>query len=420
VKREGINISDLSSENQIEYIQQKDEFDYLKCLIDSIDNGKCVGILLHGPPGTGKTLLAISLARCYNSSYYVIDGSPDLDRRDIEGNWELLKGNTKFNYGPLTMAIKDANESGISFIIINEINAIRENEQISLNSLLSESEISLISKGFEKHKVNPKSKLIILGTMNKGVSGINKLQEAFEDRFIICPEINYPLKNKEIEIVSKITGCNGKIAEIVVDTARQIRKQAIQDFSLTKIFSTRLIVNFCMLISKMPSIFLKNNIESVIINKLGTTPEEKKSIAMILDGKMFESKIREELCEKQQPIELIAQNNIEIVNENTNKIISETKECFQDYIEKYGIKNTFRYNGLIMWKVLHWMWMHKRETLQQYIKLTEVFNLPDQYNKETGKEYIYNRKITLSYIRWIYQNNLEFLTKIIKEIFPIV
>jgi len=417
---EGENISNLSSENQIEYIQQKDEFDYLKCLIDSVDNGKCVGILLHGPPGTGKTLLAISLAKCYDASYYIIDGSPDLDRRDIEGNWELLKGDTKFNYGPLTMAIKDANENGISFIIINEINAIRENEQISLNSLLSESHINLISKGFEKHEINPESKLIILGTMNKGVTGINKLQEAFEDRFIICPEINYPSKNKEIEIVSKISGCNGKVAEIVVDTARQIRKQAIQDFSLTKIFSTRLIVNFCMLISKMPPSFLKNNIENVIINKLGNTPEEKKSIAMILDGKMFESKIREELQEKKQKNKLILEENLEITDENTNKIILQTKKCFKDYIDKYGIKNTFRYNGFVMWKVLHWMWLQNRKIFQQYIKLTEMFNLPHQYKKETGKTHIYNEDITLSYIRWIYQNNLEFLTKIIKEIFPIM
>lgn len=376
--------------------------------------------MLHGPPGTGKTLLAISLAKSYNASYYIIDGSPDLDRRDIEGNWELLRGDTKFNYGPLTMAIKEANESGISFIIINEINAIRENEQISLNSLLSESHINLISKGFEKHEISPKSKLVILGTMNKGVTGINKLQEAFEDRFIICPEINYPLKHKEIEIVSKISGCKGKIAEIVVDTARQIRKQAIQDFSLTKIFSTRLIVNFCMLISKMPPTFLKNNIENVIINKLGNTPEEKKSIAMILDGKMFESKIREELQENKHPVELIWETNIDTSNEKTNNIIIETRKCFQDYVEKYGIKNTFRYNGLVMWKVLHWMWMQNRKIFQQYIKLTDVFNLPDRYNKETGKSYIYNENITLSYIRWIYQNNLDFLTKIIKQIFPIV
>ncbi len=73
--------------------------------------------------------------------------------------------------------------------------------------------------------------------MNKGVIGINKLQEAFEDRFIITPEISYPLKSKEIDIASQISGCKKKIAEIVVDAARQIRKQAIQDYSITKIFS---------------------------------------------------------------------------------------------------------------------------------------------------------------------------------------
>ena len=168
------------------------------------------GVLLHGPPGTGKTLLAISLANIFNASYYIIDGSPDLDRRDIEGNWELIKGATKFNYGPLTLAIKDANQYGIAFVIINEINAIRENEQISLNSLLSEYHINLISKGFEKHELNSKSKLIIIGTMNKGVAGINKLQEAFEDRFIISPEINYSLKNKEIEIAVQMSGCKKK------------------------------------------------------------------------------------------------------------------------------------------------------------------------------------------------------------------
>lgn len=387
-------------------------------MINSINKGKCIGILLHGPPGTGKTLLAVSLAKFYHASYYIIDGSPDLDRRDIEGNWELLKGDTKFNYGPLTLAIKDANENGISFIIINEINAIRENEQISLNSLLSENHINLISKGFEKHELSSESKLIIMGTMNKEVAGINKLQEAFEDRFIICPEINYPLKNKEIEIVSKISGCKSKIAEVVVDTARQIRKQAIQDFSITKIFSTRLIVNFCMLISKMPSVFLKNNIENVIINKLGTTPEEKKSIAMILDGKMLESKIREEL-EESKPVELIKESIFEIKDETVNQIISLTKVCFKDYIDKYGIKNTFKFNGLIMWKVIHWMWMHNRKTFQQYIQLTEMFNLPYRYKEETGKSHLYNGGITLSYIKWIYQKNSEILNKIIKEIFPV-
>jgi len=38
--------------NNIRYIQQKDEFDYLKNFIKSIEKGTCMGILLHGPPGT--------------------------------------------------------------------------------------------------------------------------------------------------------------------------------------------------------------------------------------------------------------------------------------------------------------------------------------------------------------------------------
>ena len=225
---EGKTIIISQNHNDIRYIQQRDEFDYLKNLIKSVEKGTCMGILLHGPPGTGKTLLAITLANSFSAHYYIIDGSPDLDRRDIEGCWEIFNGETRFTYGPLTKSIEDANKNGISFIIINEVNAIRESEQISLNSLLSENHVNLISKGFEKYELNSKSKLVVIGTLNKGVIGINKLQEAFEDRFIVSPEIDYPIKQKEIEIATNISGCDRKLAEIVVDAARQIRKQAIK------------------------------------------------------------------------------------------------------------------------------------------------------------------------------------------------
>jgi len=414
---ERILISDSKTKNKLRYIQQKDEFDYIVSLLETIEKGRCVGILLHGPPGTGKTLLAISLANAFKATYYIIDGSPDLDRRDIEGNWELIKGETKFNYGPLTLAIKDANKKGISFVIINEVNAIRENEQISLNSLLSENHINLISKSFEKHELKPDSKLIIIGTMNKGVAGINKLQEAFEDRFMISPEINYPLKKKEIEIIVKISGCDEKIAGIVVDAARQIRKQAIQDFSITKIFSTRLAVNFCTLISSMSPIYIKHNIENVIINKLGNNPEEKKSIAMILDGKMFEQKLREELLKLKKLTIIWDDKNTE---SSLEQITSKAKACFDKYLETWGKDNMLRKNGTVMWKPIQWMWNKHRSILQNYLKLTELLSLPAKYNKTTGKEHTYQEGLTLAYIRWLYQQNIENLTKLMIEVFPVI
>ena len=51
--------------NKISYIQQNDEFDYLRDLIKSRDKGNFLGILLHGPPGTEKTLLGITLANAF-------------------------------------------------------------------------------------------------------------------------------------------------------------------------------------------------------------------------------------------------------------------------------------------------------------------------------------------------------------------
>ncbi|MBD3197083.1 MAG: AAA domain-containing protein [Candidatus Lokiarchaeota archaeon] len=399
------------------YIQQKDEFDYLSNLISNSSRGLCTGILFFGPPGTGKTLLAITLAKYFKSEYYIIDGSPDLDRRDLEGYWELKQGGTKFNFGPLTQAISTANEEGICFIILNEINAIRESEQISLNSLLSENHINLISKGFERYELKEESKLIVIGTMNKGVVGINKLQEAFEDRFIVCSEINYPEKKKEIEITKSITGCNHKIAEIVVDAARQIRKQAIEDFSLTKIFSTRLIINFCLVISRMPVQYLKHNIQNMIINKLADTQEEKKSVVMILDGKMFETKLKEELS----PIKKKSKAKpIKEITELETDILIEMKQKVEEYIQNFGRDKLVNSKNKVMWKFVYWLWRNHQNVLLEYIRLTEEYKFHEIYQKQVKKTHTHNGKITLRYIKWLYRSNQNYLDVFMKRLSPIL
>ena len=391
----------------------------MKALINSLGQGRCIGILLHGPPGTGKTLLATSLAKEFNSSYFIIDGSPDLDRRDIEGNWELFNGDTRFNHGPLTRAIKDANRNGISFIVINEINAIRESEQISLNSLLSESHINLISKGFERYSLKETSKLVIIGTMNKGVLGINKLQEAFEDRFLVCPEISYPTKQKEIEIAVKLSGCKKMVAETVVDAARQIRKQAIKDFSITKIFSTRLIVNFCLIVSNMSSDYLRYNIENIIINKLGENQEEKKSIAMILDGKLFEDNLKKYLVQNSDAISDIKQGLIS-PRATEAKIISNFKSKVEKYVFELENGKYKNKNGSLMWKFFDWFWQQHRTSLKAYIQLTEKLGYHKVYKEFTRHNHLYNGEITLSYIKWLYRNKNEDLMDFMRRICPVL
>ena len=384
-----------------------------------MDKGRCIGILLHGPPGTGKTLLATSLAKEFNSTYFIIDGSPDLDRRDIEGNWELFDGQTQFNHGPLTRAIEDANKYGICFIIINEINAIRESEQISLNSLLSESHINLISKGFERYDLDKTSKLVIIGTMNRGVIGINKLQEAFEDRFLVCPEINYPTKQKEIEIAVKLTGCKSNVAETVVDAARQIRKQAIKDFSITKIFSTRLVVNFCLIVSNMSPDYLTYNIENIIINKLGENQEEKKSIAMILDGKLFEENLRKKLVPNSTVKTKVYRDSV-LPRAPEEKIISNFKSKVEKYVFELGNEKFKNKSGSLMWKFFDWFWHNHRTALKDYIRLTEKLGYHKDYKSTTGHNHLYGGEITFAYIKWLYRNRNKALMDFMRRFCPVL
>ncbi len=391
----------------------------MKALINSLGQGRCIGILLHGPPGTGKTLLATSLAKEFNSSYFIIDGSPDLDRRDIEGNWELFNGDTRFNHGPLTRAIKDANSNGISFIVINEINAIRESEQISLNSLLSESHINLISKGFERYSLKKSSKLVIIGTMNKGVIGINKLQEAFEDRFLVCPEITYPSKKKEIEIAVKLSGCKKMVAETVVDAARQIRKQAIKDFSITKIFSTRLIVNFCLIVSNMSPDYLRYNIENIIINKLGENQEEKKSIAMILDGKLFEDNLKKYL-NLRSDVKSDIKAGIILQRAPEAKVISNFKSKVEKYVFELGNGKYKNKSGSLMWKFFEWFWKEHRTSLKDYLQLTEKLGYHKVYKESTGHSHLYNGEITFAFIKWLYRSKNKDLMDFMRRTCPVL
>jgi hypothetical protein len=166
----------------------------------------------------------------------------------------------------------------------------------------------------------------------------------------------------------------------------------------------------------MPIKFLKNNIENVILNKLGNTPEEKKSIAMILDGKMFESNLKKELFKIK---ENIIWQNIEDYH-SVEEIINKARACYELFSNKYKKGTNSPENGHIIWKLIEWMWQNHRNILQEYFKLTDMLSLPNAYKQETGKEYIYNGRLTFRYIRWLYQQKPVELNKFMRKVFPIL
>ena len=137
---------------------------------------------------------------------------------------------------------------------------------------------------------------------------------------------------------------------------------------------------------------------------------------MILDGKMFESKLKKELYKlKQNTI----WENIDDLH-SVEEIIIKARACYEHFNNKYVNNMNTPGKGQFIWKLIEWMWQNHRIILQEYFKLTDMLSLPMVYKQETGKEYIYNGKLTFRYIRWLYQQKPVELNKFMRKVFPIM
>lgn len=277
------------------YIETNGEYSYL---LDKISKmGNIYSSIMVGPTGCAKTLLALTLARELGCYYEVIDGNKQIDRRDFEGTWEIT-GKTIFNDGPILKCIDMANKNKPkpAFIIINEVNDIMPSEQISMNSILSEGHINLISKNGERHELDEDAKLVVLATMNLGVLGINPLQEAFLNRFEDVIDFEYPQQSIEVEIIKSITNCKPEIAQLLSEMASKFRESNAEDgegYILSNEFSTRLCIQFANALKTIDKGNIERCIRYMIINKLSINSSEKNYVSNMLYGSRFIKRIKE-------------------------------------------------------------------------------------------------------------------------------
>lgn len=412
----------IGREMDTTYIQQNRELDFVEVWVNSLPKGSVGGVLLKGPTGTGKTLFGKNLAQRLDCDCITIDGSRDIDRLHLEGYFDLIDGSTKFVYGPVVVAVYLANLRGICILLINEVNAIQEGEQISLNSVIAEKEINLVSKAFEKHKLSPDAKLIVVGTMNPGYGGTFNMQEAFENRFLHKIEIEYPNHNTEVKIVQSASGCDDEVAKIIVDGLRQVRKQAQKDFSITKALSTRLMVEFAKSVSITPTEFITHNIQYAIINALADTREQKKSVASILDGKKFADSLQNRLDEiaKEKIIEEAKERgeDVEIEKATQDEIVKEARERFNIYKGVYGTGDLIvKSKGEIMLKALKWFVLNYSDIAKKYFELETTFT--DEYKTQTGKDYLYRDSVTVKFCQWLYRYKQPELVEYMTEKYPV-
>ncbi len=161
-------------------------------------------VLFEGVPGVGKTLLVRTLARVLGAGFDRIQFTPDLMPADITGTsvFNLKENNFVLVKGPVFT----------SFLLADEINRAPAKTQSALLQAMQEREVTIDN---ETHTLP--SGFTVFATQNPiEYEGTYPLPEAQKDRFMFKLKVEYPVREEEMMLASRIIG--GSAPEFVLES----------------------------------------------------------------------------------------------------------------------------------------------------------------------------------------------------------
>lgn len=194
-------------------------------------------LILVGPKGTGKTLSVAAFAAKDDAPTITYDCSEDVRRSNLIGYNYIRGDNTPFILGPLTTAFEIANEVGKCILVFEEVNALTPQQQKVLNAVSDFRKRVEVPEAGRVFRLNPGSKLWIVGTMNTAVyGGVYALNEDLKSRFRLI-DVGYPAPKDEKQVVlstasEKVAAMDQKLIEQVILLAHETRQNAL-DYALS-------------------------------------------------------------------------------------------------------------------------------------------------------------------------------------------
>ena len=149
-------------------------------------------LLIEGVPGLAKTLAVSTLAKGINTSFQRLQFTPDLLPADLTGTlmYRQDKGEFVVNKGPIFSSI----------ILADEINRAPAKVQSALLEAMQERQVTI---GTETFKLP--DPFLVLATQNPiEQEGTYPLPEAQVDRFMLKVLVDYPNRDEEREILSRM------------------------------------------------------------------------------------------------------------------------------------------------------------------------------------------------------------------------
>lgn len=204
-------------------------------------------IFITGLSGNGKTTMVEQVCAKTRRECFRVNITAETDESDLLGSFGLVDGNTVWQDGPVTMALKQG-----AVLLLDEID-LGTDKIMCLQSVLEGKGVMLKKIGQFIHPADGFTVIATANTKGKGddhgrFAGTRILNEAFLDRFDFTYEQEYASKATEKKILLKKMAKFGKVddqfAENLVRWAEIIRA-SYDDQAIDEIITTRRLEGVC-------------------------------------------------------------------------------------------------------------------------------------------------------------------------------
>lgn len=199
-----------------------------------------LSVMLKGPTGVGKTRLVQAMAHDLGRPLVTIACHEDLTAADLVGRYLLKGGETVWEDGPLSRAVREG-----AICYLDEIVEARADTVVVLHPLLDHRRELIVDRLGTTLIAGPEFMLVV--SYNPGYQSVLKdLKESTRQRMVAI-ELDFPRAEVERRVVIAEGGAAPDLAEDLVKLATAIR--SLEASSLREAASTRALVAAAKLVA---------------------------------------------------------------------------------------------------------------------------------------------------------------------------
>jgi len=204
-------------------------------------------IFITGLSGNGKTTMVEQVCAKTKRECFRVNITAETDESDLLGSFGLVDGNTVWQDGPVTLALKRG-----AVLLLDEID-LGTDKIMCLQSVLEGKGVMLKKIGQFIHPADGFTVIATANTKGKGddhgrFAGTRILNEAFLDRFDFTYEQEYASKATEKKILLKKMAKFGKVDDMFAENLvrwAEIIRASYADQAIDEIITTRRLEGVC-------------------------------------------------------------------------------------------------------------------------------------------------------------------------------